>query len=110
MVNIEGVQCNSLLDSGSQVTTVSKTFYENHLSCQPILPIQNLLDIEGAGGQEVPYLGYIPVSIQFPENIMGKYEKIDTLALVVPDHRTNMDVPLLIGTDHTGHSVREMCT
>lgn len=98
-VTIEGVQCDSLLYSGSQVTTISKSFYESHLSHQPIFPIQDLLDIEGAGGQEVPYLGYVQVNIHFPEDIMGKPEKVDTLALVVPDHRTNMEVPLLIGTN-----------
>ncbi|XP_035862265.1 uncharacterized protein LOC118496109 [Sander lucioperca] len=98
-VVVEGVQCDSLLNSGSQVTTISKSFHESHLSHQPISPIQDLLDIEGAGGQEVPYLGYIQVNIDFPENIMGKPVKIHTLALVVPDHRTNMDVPLLIGTN-----------
>ncbi len=30
---------------------------------------------------------------------MGKSEKCHTLALVVPDHKTNVDVPLLIGTN-----------
>jgi len=71
----------------------------SYLSHQPIFPIQDLLDIEGAGGQEVPYLGYIQVNINFPEHIMGKLLEILTLALVMPDHRTNMDVPLLIGTN-----------
>lgn len=98
-VVVEGVQCDSLLDSGSQVSTISKSFHDRYLSQQPIFPIQDLLDIEGAGGQEVPYLGYIQVNINFPEHIMGKPVKILTLALVVPDHRTNMDVPLLIGTN-----------
>lgn len=98
-VIIEGVQCDSLLDSGSQVSTVSKSFHENHLSHQPIFPIHDLLDIEGAGGQEVPYLGYVQVDVDFPEDIMGKSDKIHTLALVVPDHRTNVDVPLLIGNN-----------
>lgn len=98
-VIIEGVQCDSLLDSGSQVTTVSKSFHERYLSHQPIFPIQDLLDIEGAGGQEVPYSGYIQVSMDFPEHVMGKPVNIHTLALVVPDHRTNVHVPLLIGTN-----------
>lgn len=98
-VTIEGVQCVSLLDSGSQVTTISKSFHESHLSHRPIFPIQDLLDIEGAGGQEVPYLGYVQANIHFPEDVMGKAERVVTLALVVPDHRTNMDVPLLIGTN-----------
>lgn len=105
----EGVQCDSLLDSGSQVSTVSKSFHENYFSHQPIFPIQDLLDIDGAGGQEVPYLGYVQVDVDFPEDIMGKSEKILTLALVVPDHKTNVDVPLLIGTN-TLDPLYEKCT
>lgn len=98
-VRVEGVQCDSLIDSGSQVTTVSKSFRENHLSHQQIFPIQDLLDLEGAGGQEVPYLGYIQISIDLPEDVMGVPERVDTLALVVPDHRSNLHVPVLIGTN-----------
>ena len=98
-VVIEGVQCDSLLDSGSQVTTVSQSLHTTHLSHLPIYPIRDLLDIEGAGGQEVPYSGYIQVSIDFPENIMGKPVKVHTLALVVPDHRPHIPVPALIGTN-----------
>lgn len=36
---IEGKPCRSLLDSGSQVTTVSKSFYDTHLSSHPILSL-----------------------------------------------------------------------
>lgn len=98
MVFIEGIQCNRF-DSGSQVTTVSKSFYDRNLSSQKIFPIQDLLDIEGAGGQEVPYLGYISATIHFPEGVMEKSAEVDTV-LVVPDHRTNIEVPLLMGTNN----------
>lgn len=98
-VTIEGSHSNSLLDTGLQVTTVSKSFYESHLSHQPILPLNDLLDIEGAGGQEVPYLGYIEVSILSPENITGEPEKVNTLVLIVPNCGTNMEIPVLTGTN-----------
>ena len=84
-VVIEGNQCNSLLNSGSQVTTVSQSFYETHLSSQPILSLNSILEVDGAGGQVVPYLGYIEINIFFPENVAGKPETVNTLALVVPD-------------------------
>lgn len=92
----------SLLDSGSQVTTISKSFHENHLSRQSILPIQDLLHIEGAGGQEVPYLVYTVVNTHFPVDIMGMPKSVDTLTLVVPDHRTNLEVALFIRTNTLG--------
>lgn len=90
VVIIEGTRCDCLLDSGSQVTTVSKSFHETYLSLQQILPLNNILEIEGAGGQAVPYLGYVEVTILFPDDIAGKSEEVRTLALVVPDCRTNM--------------------
>lgn len=37
--------------------------------------------------------------MDFPEGVIGKPVKIHTLALVVPDHRTYMHVPLLISTN-----------
>lgn len=52
-VFFEGVPCESIMDSGSQVTTVSERFHKNHLSHLPVHPIHDLLEIEGAGGQEV---------------------------------------------------------
>lgn len=35
-----------------------------------------MLEVEGAGGQVIPYLGYIEVSILFPEDIAGKSEEV----------------------------------
>ena len=61
VVLVEGNQCRCILDTGSQVTTVSETFYSDHLSSFPVKPINGLLEILGAGGQRVPYLGYIQV-------------------------------------------------
>ncbi len=96
---VEGQLCNSLLDSGSQVTTVSKSFYDSYLSSSEILPLDDLIEVERAGGQVVPYLGYTEMSIHFPENIAGKSETISTLALVIPDYGFNAEVPVLVGTN-----------
>ena len=49
--------CRALLDSGSQVTTISRTFYRNHVSSfAPLEPVRDgMLNVEGAGGQQVMY-------------------------------------------------------
>lgn len=75
------------------------TFYQDHLSKHPIKPISDLLEIEGANGQTVPYLGYVEINIKFPKNFLETQPEILTLALVVPDLRSNSDVPVLIGTN-----------
>lgn len=98
-VNVGGVDCSCLLDTGSQVTTVAKSFYQTHLSEHPIKPISDILEVEGANGQPVPYLGYIEVDLKFPKALLESEPEIATLALIVPDLRSNSGVPLLIGTN-----------
>lgn len=99
VVNIEAIQCKAIIDSGSQVTTISKSFHDTYLSSLPVLPLRDILEVEGAGGQNVPYLGYVEISIQFPENITGKAELASTLALVIADCRSNVEYPALLGTN-----------
>lgn len=92
-MTVSGVNCNCLLDTRSQVTTVSTAFYKEHLSEQPSQPF-NLLDVEGANGQFVPYLGYVEVNIGFPKDFIDTAPEVSTLALVVPDLRSNSDLPI----------------
>ena len=98
-VFLEGVPCESIIDTGSQVTTVSECFHKNHLSRLPVHPIHALLEIEGAGGQQVPYLGYIEARVTFPLSVSGREEELVVLALVVPECQFNSRTPLLIGTN-----------
>ena len=48
---------NTLLDTGSTVSTISETYYNQYLSELPLQNINTLLDIECAGGQQLPYKG-----------------------------------------------------
>lgn len=96
---VEEIECESLLDTGSQVTTVSDTFYLAHFPSLPIQPIHALFEVEGAGGQHVPYLGYIQVVITFPCTVIGAEVELASLVQVVPDCHFNSRVPLLIGTN-----------
>ena len=97
-VKIKGSNFHCLFDTGSQVTTVTHSFYNTYLSDHEIKPLNNLLEVEGANGQAVPYLGYVEMEITFPEEFLGKSEDVSTLALVVPDLRTSQP-PVLIGTN-----------
>lgn len=108
-VKVNGLECSSLLDTGSQVTTVSLSFYNRYLSDQTIHPISDLLNIEGANGQSVPYLGYIKVTLQFSKEFMITEPEIETLALVVPDIRSNSITPLLIGTNTLDPFYEQFC-
>ncbi|KAL7874154.1 hypothetical protein SRHO_G00051240 [Serrasalmus rhombeus] len=97
-VIVSGVDSNCLLDTGSQVTTISASFYKNNLTEHPIQPI-DCMTVEGANGQDVPYLGYVPISLKFPKDFVETEPEVSTLALVVPDLCVNCDLPVLIGTN-----------
>ena len=56
-----------------------------------------MLDIEGFGGNNVPYLGYVEAKLQV-KGISGMDE--DSLFLVVPDSNYTKRVPISIGTVH----------
>lgn len=98
-VTIKGKVCSCLLDTGSQVTTVTKSYYDQYLSEQQIEPLHDLLEVEGANGQLVPYLGYVEIGITFPKDFLGAELEVKTLALVVPDTGTLTKSCVLIGTN-----------
>ncbi|KAK7906795.1 hypothetical protein WMY93_015407 [Mugilogobius chulae] len=97
VISIAGRPHHCLLDTGSQVTTVPVSVYNQSLSEQPVKPLDSLLQVEGAAGQSVPYLGYVEVTLTFPEDFLGVEFEVPTLALVVPDAHLDCPSPVLIG-------------
>lgn len=64
-VNFAGVSVPCLLDSGSMVTTVTKSYFNNnfsHLSDQGLKDC-GWLGLKAANGLEIPYLGYIELDV-----------------------------------------------
>lgn len=108
-VKVNRVDCNSLLDTGSQVTTVSKSFYDLHLSDHTIHTVSDILEVEGANGQSVPYSGYIHLNLQFPKEFIACEPEVQTLALVVSDVRSNSNIPVLIGTNTLDSLYEQFC-
>lgn len=96
-IKVEGKRVNCLLDTGSQVTTIPLSFYNSHLSQHTMQPLNHLLEVEGANGQAVPYLGYVELILQFPQEFLGVEAEVPTLALVVPD--LTYTPQILIGTN-----------
>lgn len=96
-IKIAERNCSCLLDTGSQVTTISESFYNQCLSKHPIHSLNNLLNVEGANGQAVPYLGYIEVTIAFPKDFVGVDIEVPTLALIIPDLPSSLQPNVLVG-------------
>ena len=88
----------ALLDTGSQVTHISLDY------CQAIgTPIEQLVNIEGAGGMLYNMWGFIEADLGFP---MGTHVfKTEALLLVLSTTEYQKRVPVTIGTSLTDMAV-----
>ena len=65
--------------------------------------LQSILQIEGSGGLEVPYLGYVEVWLELPE---VKAFNHDVLLLIVPDCAHMQCTPITLGTLHIDMAIK----
>ena len=99
-VELEGSYTRCLLDSGSQVSTVSATHYNDHLACKFALhPVDSLITIEAANGLPIKYLGYVQVSINLASIVTTCRERKHVLMFVCPDTAYSRSVPIVLGTN-----------
>ncbi|KAK2879333.1 hypothetical protein Q8A73_005096 [Channa argus] len=72
-------------------------------------PVSDILEVEGANGQCVPYTGYVQITIKFPKEFIPSEPEIQTLALIVSDVRSNSSIPILIGTNTLDPLYEQVC-
>ena len=84
-----------LVDLGVQISAVSMAFVKCH--GLPIWQLQQLLDFEGFGGVEIPYIGYPQIQLQIPG--IKDYDK-DLLVFIQKDSHYSEQVPVILGTLH----------
>ena len=94
-VIIENQQVKGLIDSGAQVSSISDTF-ASKLGLK-VKQLDTLLDLEPAGGGQVPYNGYVELRMRVP-NV--RTFDLDVLMLVIPESEYSRRVPVTIGTIH----------
>lgn len=97
-MQIEGIHSNALLDGGSQVTLLYRSFYNEHLKHLPLTPIERL-EIWGLSVDEYPYDGYLCLELEFGEDVVGVKETVQTLALVCPDPVMTGEYSIIVGTN-----------
>ena len=83
-----------LADSGSQVASMGQSFFNEHYEEKDLKSLDDLLKVTDAGGNDLPYLGYVEVELSFGGKSYGVFP-----VLVVPDTTYNVRVPLIIGTN-----------
>jgi hypothetical protein len=98
IVKINNYDTRALIDTGSCVSTVAKSFYDENLSSTEIKPLDDLLKVECADGNNLPYIGYIEATLDTSQGI-PKASAQQCLFLVTPNTNYNCKTPLLIGTN-----------
>ena len=92
---VEGQKARALIDSGSQLSSISLAQVKK-LKLNP-WQLHSVLQIESSGGSEVPYLGYVETNLKVPE---VKAFDTDVLLLIVPDSTHTTCTPIKLGTLH----------
>lgn len=93
---INGKVCDALYDTGSQVTTVTEEYWRRELKDCELQSLNAMLQLTGAAGQNVPYIGFIAVTMSWPE--LSITELLCPM-LVVPSKAVIPGVPVIIGTN-----------
>ena len=78
-VEIDGKISKALIDSGTMISMMSREYCDEH--GYEIQPLEHLVPIEGSGGTNVPYLGYVEVRMGIPGII--SFDR-DVLMLISP--------------------------
>ena len=61
-IEINGKISKALIDSGVMILMMSKDYCDEH--GYEIKPLDRLVHIEGSGGADIPYLGYVEIRMQ----------------------------------------------
>ena len=104
---IEGISTSTLLDTGSSVSTISQTFFEQHLAHLKLHDIGNLLKVECADGKSLPYSGYMQADINAP--LSSKNFTIPCLVLVMPETHYSASTLVLLGTNFLMEVTKDCC-
>ncbi len=97
-IKINDVVCDALIDSGSNVTIIFESWYNQHLPDVPIKPLSRL-GLWGLADTEYPYKGYVVVEMEFTEEITGVSGHVEVLALICPEPKNQQQAPVLVGTN-----------
>uniref|UniRef100_A0A8C5Q2D4 ribonuclease H n=1 Tax=Leptobrachium leishanense TaxID=445787 RepID=A0A8C5Q2D4_9ANUR len=96
-VLINGIYASALLDTGSQVTIVYRSFYDQHLKHLPLLPTEEM-QLWGMGDQVCKTDGSIKVAITIPQLNTGTEQSMELEAIICPDVK-RVCAPIILGTN-----------
>ena len=85
------MNCRALIDSGSQITSITHIYWCNHPILQKRKLHPSIIPTEGAVGQSVTYHGVLCMNL----NMLGKeFKKLPVFVVIDSEYRSS--VPLLV--------------
>jgi len=64
VVRVGDVDIKCLIDTGAQVSTVTETFYKEHLAPgREVIDVSSYITISASQGLEIPYIGYVELQV-----------------------------------------------
>lgn len=63
-VKVDGKKAKALVDTGSGISTISEKFYRENLQHRELHSLYDILQIECANGESLPYLGFVEVDFE----------------------------------------------
>ncbi|KAK7485124.1 hypothetical protein BaRGS_00023664, partial [Batillaria attramentaria] len=93
-IEAKGISTCALIDTGSQVTTVTESFYCQHLKDSSNIQPAQFLTLRAANGLEVPYVGIVVVDLV----VCGQtVEAVPVLVTKDYGNPEKLKVPVLLG-------------
>jgi transposase InsO family protein len=93
-ITLNGVNTCALIDTGSQVTTISASLAQKS-GCE-IKPLDVLLTVKTAGGSVLPYVGVAEVCLDLAPEVGLP---VDALVLVINDDKCDSEYAVVVGTN-----------
>ena len=98
-IEVNGLECTALIDSGSVISSMSSKFHEQQFSHIPLKPIEDVfpdgLSITSATDHELNISGYLEVNVLLP----GLVTPVPILMTVLKSSILCGDMPILIGSN-----------
>ena len=104
---VQDIKTKGVLDTGSQITTVSESFLKK-ISKAVIEDIGGFLKIEVASGHLLPYIGICILCLCFSGLGSSTFSTGSIPVVVVKDTEFNRRVPFIIGTNVISHCLDKM--
>ena len=92
---VNNVKTKRLIDTGSEISTISETFWKS-ISPRPEIHVTEELEIKCANGRTLPYHTFVELTIGVPSL---KGVQVSSLFLVAPVTEYNKEVPFIVGTN-----------